>query len=138
MKMPFVDHVGARVVEADAGTSLLTLVIQPQHFNTNGVVHGAVLFTLADTGMGAALYPTLEPGKACATIEIKIAYFRPVLQGLLSCRSQLAHRGRSTASLESTLSVDGTVVGKATGTFAIFERRVAEAARQPDPDRPGG
>ena len=26
-------------------------------------MHGAVMFALADTGMGAALYPTLEAGQ---------------------------------------------------------------------------
>jgi len=106
----------------------LLLKIQPYHFNSSGVVHGGVLFTLADTGMGAALYPSLQPTEGCATIEIKINYFRPVTEGELSCRSAVVHRGRSTANLESTLSVGGVVVGKANGTFAIFPRRVPSAA----------
>lgn len=122
MPHPFVDHVGARIVNTAPDGSVLTLAVQPQHFNSFGVVHGGVLFTLADTGMGAALLPTLEPTQACATIEIKINYFRPALRGDIECRTQLVHRGRRTACLESTLAVDGTLVAKATGTFAIFER----------------
>lgn len=123
MNLPFVEHVGARIVETGHGTSVLCLQVQPHHFNSHGVVHGGVMFTLADTGMGAALYPTLGPAERCATIEIKINYFRPVLEGELQCRSVLVHRGRTTASLESTLLVADTVVGKALGTFAVFAHR---------------
>ena len=85
-----------------------------------------VLFTLADTGMGAALLSTLSPIESCATIEVKINYFRPVVEGPLSCRTEIVHRGRRTASLESTLLWDGKTVAKASGTFAIFARRGGE------------
>jgi acyl-CoA thioesterase len=125
MPRPFVDHVGVRIVEAAAASSLLTLAIEPQHFNSHGVVHGAVAFTLADTGMGAALHTVLEAGESCATIEIKINYFRPVLEGQLRCRSEVIHRGKTTATMESTLRVGDTLVAKATGTYAIFPRRPA-------------
>lgn len=128
MPLPFVDHIGARIVESKDGSSLLTLSIQPCHFNSSGMVHGGALFTLADTGMGAALFSSLQPTEGCATIEIKINYFRPVTEGELACRSVLVHRGRSTANLESILSVGGIVVGKANGTFAIFPRKVPGAA----------
>jgi acyl-CoA thioesterase len=117
--MPFVQHVGLQVVESSAGSSLLTLFIQPQHHNSHGVVHGGALFTLADTGMGAAVYSVLAGGESCTTVEIKINYFRPVIQGTIECRSQVIHRGRSLAAIESSLSVDGKLVAKASGTFAI-------------------
>lgn len=127
MPLPFVDHVGARIVESSEGSSLLSLVIQPIHFNSSGIVHGAVPFTLADTGMGVALFSLLSPTEGCATIEIKINYFRPVLEGELSCRSVLVHKGRTTATLESVLSVRNLTVAKATGTFAIFPRKSSAA-----------
>jgi acyl-CoA thioesterase len=125
--MPFVDHVGIRIEQMHAGESLLSLELQACHFNSNGVVHGGVLFTLADTGMGAALLSTLSPIESCATIEVKINYFRPVVEGPLSCRTEIVHRGRRTASLESTLLSDGKTVAKASGTFAIFARRGGES-----------
>ncbi len=85
-----------------------------------GAVHGAALFTLADTGMGAALFSILEPQERCSTIEVKINYFKPVLEGVVACRSQVVHRGRTVANIDSVLTVDGTLVGKANGSFAIF------------------
>lgn len=119
---PFVNHVGVEIAEHRAGYSRCVLTIDPVHFNSSGIVHGGVLFTLADTGMGAALFAALAPDQAGATVEIKINYFRPVTQGELECVSTLIHQGRSVANIESKLRVDGQLVAKANGTFAIFPR----------------
>lgn len=123
MELPFLKHVGARIVESGDGASLVALPIQPHHRNSSGLVHGGVPFTLADTAMGAALYSTLGADERCATIEIKISYFRPVTDGELSCRARIVHRGRNTASLEASLTVAETLVASATGTFAIVPRK---------------
>ena len=86
------------------------------------------MFTLADTGMGAALFSVLGPDERCSTIEIKINYFKPVLEGTIECRSQVVHRGRTVANLDSVLTVGGALVGKANGSFAIFVPRGKSAA----------
>lgn len=123
MDLPFLEHVGARLVEGRDGAATVSLRVQPHHRNSSGLVHGGVPYTLADTAMGAALYSTLGPDERCATIEIKISYFRPVSEGELVCRSRIVHRGRNTASLEASLTADGTLVASATGTFAIVPRK---------------
>ena len=123
MELPFLQHVGARLVDKADGASVVALLIQPHHRNSSGLVHGGVPFTLADTAMGAALYSTLGPEERCATIEIKISYFRPITDGELVCRSRIVHRGRNTASLEAALTVGDTLVAGATGTFAIVPRK---------------
>lgn len=78
---PFADHIALTVVQQAAGSSRCELVVAPAHLNPHGVVHGAVIFALADTGMGAALYPALTEGESCATIEVKINFYRPVGEG---------------------------------------------------------
>jgi acyl-CoA thioesterase len=118
-RFPFLDHIGLVVREHGAGSSTCVLTVQPFHRNSSGLVHGAVLFALADTGMGAALYPTLEEGDACATIELKISYFKPVHEGELVCTSTLVHRARTVAHLESSIHLDGTLVARASGHFAV-------------------
>ena len=127
MQLPFVEHIGAQILECANGSSLLALSVRPYHSNSQGIVHGGALFTLADTGMGAALHTTLNAGERCATIEIKITYFRPVLNGEILCRSEVVNRGRTVASLESTLTLEGAKVGKASGTFAIFRPKEQSA-----------
>jgi acyl-CoA thioesterase len=127
VKLPFVEHVGLRIEAQGDGRSRCTLVIEDFHRNSTGRVHGGVAFTLADTGMGAALYPTLEPGELCATIEIKINYFKPVLGGQLVCLSAIVNKGRRVANVESSVYVDDVLVAKANGSFAIFRAAKEEA-----------
>ena len=122
---PFADHIALVVAEQRGGYSRLTLQVAPHHLNPHGVVHGAVLFALADTGMGSALYPTLAVGESCATIEVKINYFRPVRQGLLSCETTLVNRGKSVANLESRVMLDGKVIASANGNYAILRPKPA-------------
>lgn len=127
MQNPFAQLIDLRVEGSQAGSSTLRLAVGSQHLNPHGVVHGAVLYALADTGMGAALYPTLEPGEICATIEIKINYFKPVAAGQVVCKTELVNRGKSVANLESRLYVEQTLVAQANGNYAIFRPRRAEA-----------
>jgi acyl-CoA thioesterase len=123
MKLPFVEHVGLRIEEQSAGHSGCKLEVENYHLNSTGVVHGGVLFTLADTGMGAALYPTLLADEICATIEIKINYFKPVRHGLMVCTSEIVNRGKSVANVESCVYSGDVLVAKANGSFSIFKRK---------------
>lgn len=122
-RFPFIEHVGLRFELPRPGWSRCSLELAPVHLNGNGVVHGGAIFTLADTGMGAALQPTLAEGERCATIEVKINYFRPVTEGTLVCTTELVHRGRSVANLEATVRLGELIVAKANGSFSIFRSR---------------
>ena len=119
----FTQHVGIELVEKAPGRSRWTLDLQPVHMNTHGVVHGGVLFTLADTAMGAALFGALQPGEICATINVKINYFKPVFGGQVVCLSEVVNQGKNVAHLDASLYVDGVLVARANGDFAIFKRK---------------
>ena len=121
--LPFARHVGLRMEEPREGTGRCVLSIDEHHHNSAGIVHGGVLFTLADTAMGAALYSTLAPGEGCATIEMKINYFKPVVAGTVVCTAGIVNKGRTIASLEASVHVDEVLVAKANGTFSIFRRK---------------
>ena len=101
MRFPFVEHVGLSVVEQRTGYSKCILELADHHYNSFGTVHGGVLFTLADSGMGSALYPTLSEGEMFATIEVKINYFKPVLSGVVTCITEVVNRGKTIAHIES-------------------------------------
>lgn len=136
MDHPFAELIDLQVREQRDGHSELALVVAAAHLNPHRVVHGAVLYAMADTGMGLALYPSLAEGEICATIEIKINYFKPVSAGALSCVTQVVNRGRTVANLESRLFSDGTLVAQANGNYAIFTPRTRanpQAADAPAP-----
>jgi len=117
---PYADLIGLRCEEMRAGHSRCVLEVGGTHLNPNGVAHGAVLYAMADTGMGAALHATLEPGQVCATIQITMNYFKPVRAGAVTCVTELVHRGRSVAHLESRLFAGDQLVASASGNYAIL------------------
>lgn len=127
MSHPFAELIDLKVEQRSAGSSLLSLQAGPAHLNPHQVVHGAILYAMADTGMGAALYPTLAPGEICATIEIKINYFKPVREGRLVCETEIVNRGKTVANLQSRVLLGDTLVALANGNYAIFKPRPASA-----------
>jgi acyl-CoA thioesterase len=118
---PFADLLGFAVNIDGSGSASASITVDPQrHFNPQGAAHGGLLYALADTAMGAALYTGLEAGEYCATIEIKISYFAPVRDGELRCEAVVVNRGKRVAHLTAVLENSDRVVGQANGSFAIF------------------
>lgn len=120
MKHPFADLVGLKVETQKEGSSTCSIEVSEKLLNPHNVVHGAVIYALADTGMGVALYPGLQEGQICATIEIKINYYRAVYDGKIVCETQVVNKGRSVANMESSLFCNGDLIAKANGNYAIF------------------
>lgn len=123
MDHPYADLIGLRFEEQRAGYSRCVLEVGDRHRNPHGVAHGAVLYALADTGMGAALYPTLELGQMCATIQITMSYFKPVVAGVVTCTTEIVNRGKSVAHLQSRLVAGELLVATANGNYSIFKPR---------------
>ena len=118
---PFGDLIGFEFTKLRKGYSQCVLQINKNHFNPHKTVHGAVMYSMADTGMGGALYSLLEKNESCATVEIKITYFKAVREGMLICDTKVVHRGKSFGALESEIKNNDTLVSKAYGTFSIFK-----------------
>lgn len=91
-----------------------------RHANPNGVVHGAVLFALVDTSMGAATMDALG-GRPCASIDVQIRFLRPAVSGVLGVETTVIRAGRRIVTLESRVTDDeGRPVATATGAFAVL------------------
>ena len=118
---PFGDLIGFEFTELKTGYSQCILKINKNHFNPHKTVHGGVMYSMADTGMGGALYSLLETDELCATVELKITYFKPVKEGKLICNTKVIHRGKSFGVLESEILNGEILVSKAYGTFSIFK-----------------
>ena len=103
MKHPFAELLGIKIEEINQGTSKCSMEVQEQFFNPNQVLHGGALFSLADTGMGAALFPSLDKGYVCASIEIKMNYYRPVRSGALTCIGKVLNKGKTIANVEASI-----------------------------------
>ena len=118
---PFGDLIGLKFTKLEKGYSQCTLDVVDKLLNPHKVVHGGVLYSMADTGMGAAAYTNLGKNELCATIEIKINYFKAVKAGSLTCDTKVIHKGKKIVTLDSEIFNDGQIVAKALGTYSIFE-----------------
>jgi len=120
---PFGELIGFTFSKLEKGYSQCTLNIDKKLMNPHGFLHGGVIYSMADTGMGAALYSLLEEKELCATIEVKISYFKPVKEGVLICNTKVIQKGRNISALESEIKNDEKLVAKASGTFSIFSAK---------------
>jgi acyl-CoA thioesterase len=119
---PLQTHLGMAVSSPGAGRGEAALEVTPALHNPNGVAHGAVLFAMADTSMGAAAMSVLEAGLACASIEVQLRFLRPVAGGALRCETEVVKAGRRVVQLESRITdADDVLVATATGSFAVID-----------------
>lgn len=118
---PFAELIGLDFTRVQAGTSQCVLSVRAELLNPQRVLHGAVLYAMADTGMGGALYSILADDELCATLEIKMMYFQPVRSGELVCDTKILRRSKHFGMLESTITQNQHTAAQATGTFAIWQ-----------------
>ncbi len=132
-KAGFFQLLGARVEQISGGRGRVSITVDERLMHPQMIVHGGLIFTLADTAMSMALLSVIPPGTPFGTIEAKINYLRPVREGKLIAEGSMVHQGRSTAVLEATIynEVNGerATIAKALGTFNIAREKRAEIGK---------
>ena len=118
---PFGELIGLNFTKSEEGYTQSKIEVNDKLFNPHGVLHGGIIYAMADTGMGGALYPLLAENELCATVEVKINYFKPVTSGNIVCDTKVIHKGKKIAVMESEISNNGKLVAKAIGTYSIFK-----------------
>ena len=89
----WMETLGARITESEPGRVVLELVAGPQHRHGGGVVQGGVITQIADAAMGMTL-ATLQPdGMWNTTIELKINFIRPAIEGRLRAVGRVIEMG---------------------------------------------
>lgn len=104
------------------------LRITPELVNGIGMLLGPVVLALADYGMGAAAWATLQPGEQAATVDLALSFLASATAGDVVCRSSV--HGRSRRLVRTRCEIrheDGRLLATAIGTFAVLERRDADA-----------
>ena len=105
------------------GAAIAFLDVDDRHLNPNGIVHGGVVFSLADTAMGRATMAVLSDGQICASIEVSVRYLRPIAGGRLMATARVLRAGRRIVHLEGRVPVDGDDRPAAVfqASFAVLE-----------------
>lgn len=121
---PWAEHLGMEAGDAGPGWFEIRLPLQEFHMQHDGIVHGGVLATLADTSVALAAYTLAAPGQRIVTIEFKINYLRPAQGELLLCRGIVLRPGSNVTVSEAEIYAIGgdthILAAKALATVAIL------------------
>jgi len=110
------------VESREPGRATAVLDATEIHQNPHGFVHGAVMFAMVDTTMGAATMSMLVEPQRCSTIELQLRFLRPVEQGPISAETIVMKPGRRIFHLETKVhDGEGRLVATATGSFAVVD-----------------
>jgi uncharacterized protein (TIGR00369 family) len=93
--IPFNSLVGVRLLRFHKDGVTIGCTVRDDLRNASGVLHGGVSATLADVAVGVALTRHLGRPRAATTVELKINYLRPVLNGKVTARSHLLRVGKT-------------------------------------------
>ncbi len=106
-EMPFADHVGVELTDADDGEATGHIELAGVHSSTPDrlVAHGAVPYTLADTVGGAAVMSLV--GRPTPTIDMRIDYLTPANGDRIDAHAEVVRAGDGVAAVDVTVT-DGT------------------------------
>ncbi len=113
----WMEALGARVAESELGRVVLELEVGTQHMQSNGVVQGGVMTQIADAAMGMSLATLQEDGQWNTTIELKINFLRPVVEGRLRAVGRVVEMKQTLLFSEADVLDDkGRLVARASST----------------------
>ncbi|HEX8888967.1 MAG TPA: PaaI family thioesterase [Pyrinomonadaceae bacterium] len=92
--VPFARFLGIELGEMKRGEAKLHLEMRDELLRNNGVAHGGVVASLADTAAAFAILTLLEPHETTTTIDLTIHYLRPLLTGRATANARVVRAGR--------------------------------------------
>ncbi len=108
---------GVEVIDASPGVVEVVFEANSQHLNLQGLVHGGILATLADTAMGLAVRTVLEPGRRHVTVQLGIEFLSPGRPGRITARGRSVKIGTQLGFAEAdVMNADGRLLARAHST----------------------
>lgn len=98
---PIATLLGFEPVSIEGGATVFRLKVdRSRHANPMGTLHGGVMVDLADAAMGMACASLLEEGESFTTVELKVNFFRPVVDGEIEARAKVVNQSKTLVYLE--------------------------------------
>jgi len=121
-KIPFAKMLGARLARLHRDGITLECTLHGKLLNSARALHGGVSAALADAAVGVAIHRHFGRLRPITTVEMKINYFRPIMEGRVYARSRLMRIG-STLCVGRVDITDAhaRTVGTAIVTYMLLE-----------------
>ncbi|MDQ6774226.1 MAG: PaaI family thioesterase [Candidatus Dormibacteraeota bacterium] len=118
------ETIGARIAEVEAGQVVVELDAHAGHRHEGGVVQGGIITQIADAAMGMSLL-TLQPDdQSNTTIELKINFVRPVVEGRMKAVGRVVELRRSLLFSEADVyDEQQRLVARASSTCLAIPRQ---------------
>ena len=116
---PFIDFLGAHLVEWETDYCSWKLEVTSQHTNTQGSLHGGVIATLLDVACGYAGFCP-DNGRLehrAATLSLSIQYLAKAHSGTLLARGHRIGGGHRIFFAEAQLLSGDQLIATASGSF---------------------
>lgn len=105
-----------KIIEARHSYVKMSADVLPETSNPYGMMHGGILFMLADTVAGLT---SISMGKKVVTLGSNISFVKPAKSGRVYASPEVIHKGRTTILLEvSIVDESSNLICKA--TFNMF------------------
>jgi uncharacterized protein (TIGR00369 family) len=118
-RMPFLELLGVRILEAARGRGRLEVVVRAEHLRDVGILHGGMTATLLDSVMGMSAASVAPAGHYVVTVQLNMNFIRPAWEGEhLVATGEVTHSGRQTAVAHGEIrTAGGILVSSGSATF---------------------
>ena len=116
----FISHVGGlELNKIDEDNYSFFSIVKEFHLNSGKIAHGGYLSTIADTGMGAAVY--MASNRRCVTVSLELKFISPgILNQKLIGKIKIQKKTKSLVFLTCEISNADSVVLTASGFLKIL------------------
>ena len=116
-RVPYWSTLGLELLEVAGGRATMAVTFRPEHLQ-NGVMHGGVVASLIDSACACAALSLIYPEAYATSVNLQVAYLKPVTGGRLTARAECLRAGRRILFTEARVQDEaGEVV--ATGTSQL-------------------
>ncbi len=121
--MPLLQDLEMTFEQVGEGVCRCSLPIRSRLLNPHGGLHGGIAFSLADTGMGFAVFSLIEANERASTLDMSIRYLKPASGKRITAHCRVARRGATIAVTQAEIFNDANeVVALAEAAFFISQR----------------
>ena len=116
----FMSHNGLYLVDTKENYVKIGVDITEKSLNPFGIIHGGLIYTLADSAMGIALATS---GRKGVTINSNIDYLNPGKGTKLFSETEIIKDGKNIVVLRATINDENnTIIAISNGTYYILNK----------------
>jgi uncharacterized protein (TIGR00369 family) len=128
LRVPFSILLGIKLTKVHRDGVTIECAVRHELTNAARVAHGGVAATLADAAVGVAVNRHFGGKRPFTTVEMKINYFLPAIDGRIFARSRLIRIGSTLCVGSVDLTDDqGRQLGAALVTYMLLDARPPKA-----------